>query len=1365
MTPSVQSHMLGGTVDGSSVDSFVYDRLVGPCPMLSVKMSNVDVPCLVDTGSMVTTVTESFFNKCLFHLKKQDCEWLGLKAANGLDIPYVGYVELDVMVLNQCIPKRGILIIKDPVNVALQTRRTVAPGILGMNVLRECYQRLFQQFGTSLFQTPLVQSAAPMVRRALRQCEKTEAITNSTVAFKVKVLGDRPICIPAGTLFMVPVTCPQLPLAEFLLEPLGPDEGTLPEGLLISPALLHAEYGTLYAPITNVSSLDVWLPPRRVVGTVQVASVAVEASASLAFSVSQMASEHVASIATQQVPTENIVEGLEFPSFDGLTEEQAIQAKSLLLRYSSLFSKDEGDLGCTDLITHEIPLQDEVPVRQPYRRLPPSQYDLVKKHIKQLLDSQIVRESSSPYSSPIVVVTKKDGSIRLCVDYRQLNAKTRKDAYPLPRIEESLDALSGARWFSTLDLASGYNQVPVAEKDKFKTAFCTPFGLFEFNRMPFGLCNSPGTFQRLMERMFGDQRYHSVLLYLDDVIVFSSSVSQHLERLEEVFSRLQQQGLKVKLSKCNFFQKQVKYLGHVVSAEGVATDPGKLEAVREWMRPMHLAELRSFLGFAGYYRRFVKGFASLAAPLHQLVSRLSGPKRKGKTPQIPLGSVWNETCEHAFESIKHRLIMAPVLAYADFTKPFVLEVDASHGGLGAVLSQEHDGKLRPIAYASRGLRPTERNMDNYSSMKLELLAVKWAVTEKFREYLLGSNFIIYTDNNPLSHLQTAKLGAVEQRWASQLASFNFTIKYRPGRSNGNADALSRQYLERFISGTDVPPVLVGQFSKGLGKEVECNEVVALAGRSVEDLSLLQGMDPVIGPVLKFFRSGSQPSSEERDTMSVGSKELLRHWERLVEKGGTLYRVIRLPGECKDTFQVVLPQCLQEEVLRSVHDGHGHQGIDRTLQLVRSRCFWPGMTRRVEQWCQQCERCILSKAVQPKIRSFQGSIQASRPHEILAIDFTILEPASDGRENILVFTDVFSKYTQAVATRDQRASTVAQMLVQHWFHRFGPPSRIHSDQGRNFESMVVQQLCKIYGVKKSRTTPYHPQGNGQCERFNRTLHDLLRTLPPEQKKYWPRHLSQVTYAYNSTAHHVTGMTPYYLMFGCDPRLPVDFLLGRSEEGSFSPTEDWVRDHQESLRVAHDHVKQQVQAKVEKRNQRYNEKVNDGGLEEGQLVHLRNHVKGRNKIQDFWDPGLYRVIRGPSGNGAVYAVTPVSGDGPVRTVHRDELRKAIGRPSIEMPDSPMVLDPEGSVSGSSFDEETAGESWVVLLEGSSDHLVQSDELIPSPPGFNEVRECREVGPLQSSVPLRRSARSSAGHHSNPNRLPRPLVVGQPNIGEEQ
>ncbi|XP_056108553.1 uncharacterized protein LOC130086512 [Rhinichthys klamathensis goyatoka] len=385
-----------------------------------------------------------------------------------------------------------------------------------------------------------------------------------------------------------------------------------------------------------------------------------------------------------------------------LSREEAQRVRTLLVEYQAVFSAHEGDLGCTSLISHEIPLLDDVPVRQRYRRLPPSEYEVVKAHINQLLEAQIIRESCSPYASPIVLVRKKDGSLRLCVDYRQLNQKTRKDAFPLPRIEESLDALSGANWFSTLDLVSGYNQVPVAEKDKAKTAFCTPFGLFEFNRMPFGLCNAPSTFQRLMQRLFGEQHCQSLLLYLDDVVVFSSSISQHLERLEGVLSRLGQEGLKAKLEKCTFFKQEVGYLGHVISSAGVSTDPGKIEAVAQWRRPTQVAELRSFLGFTSYYRRFVEGFAKMAAPLHKLVAELVGTKARKRTGR-DFAAAWTEACEQSFEGLKAKLTSTPVLAYANFALPFILEVDASHSGLGAVLSQEQDGKVRPIAYASRGL--------------------------------------------------------------------------------------------------------------------------------------------------------------------------------------------------------------------------------------------------------------------------------------------------------------------------------------------------------------------------------------------------------------------------------------------------------------------------------------------------------------------------------------------------------------------------------------------------------------------------------------------------------------------------------------
>lgn len=325
--------------------------------------------------------------------------------------------------------------------------------------------------------------------------------------------------------------------------------------------------------------------------------------------------------------------------------------------------------------------------------------------------------------------------------------------------------------------------------------------------------------------------------------------------------------------------------------QGVSTDPDKVAAVKEWSRPVHLAELRSFLGFASYYCRFIDGFAKLARPLHELVTRLSGSARKGKTPRLPLASVLDAECENSFQTLKTKLVTAPVLAYADFRKPFVLEIDASHQGLGAVLSQEQGGKLRPIAYASRGLRRTERNMENYSSMKLECLALKWAVCDKFREYLLGNDFI-YTDNNPLCHLQTSKFGALEQRWLSQLASFNFVIKYRPGRVNRNADALSRQAMNNVFPGTELPQVLQQQV-RGRSPErvvVSAIEVAALPGCSQVDLSHLQKADPVLGPIAKAWEAGSVLRSSELTGRDRAVKELSRQWDRLCEKDGCLYRL-------------------------------------------------------------------------------------------------------------------------------------------------------------------------------------------------------------------------------------------------------------------------------------------------------------------------------------------------------------------------------------------------------------------------------------------------------------------------------------------
>lgn len=1328
---------------------------------------------------MVTTLSESFFKR---HFQSGDdgqlqkCNWLQLRAANGLEIPYLGYLELDITVLGKVLPGMGVLVVRDPPYSGSVAK---APGLLGMNVIGGCYGELFQQHGPTLFQSSIIQRASEGWKDALSECHKLDCLPETGRLGRVKVGGRSSVRVPAGSLQMVAATCAThvgRALRSVLFEP---TTSLLPAGLLASKAYLSVEDGRVWVPIVNVGAQDVWLPRRATLGEVFAVELKTGTAVTLERDGETECVVQVNTIQAQQVPLD-----LSAVSWPSLSPDQDQKSRELLQKYSCVFSQGEGDIGCTDLVQHEIPLLDNAPVRQRYRRLPPSQYDLVRTHIGELLDRGVVRVSCSPYSSPIVVVQKKDGTIRLCVDYRQLNAQTRKDAFPLPRIEESLDALTGATFFSTLDLASGYNQVSMAEHDKAKTAFCTPFGLFEFNRMPFGLCNAPGTFQRLMERIFGDERFHSLLLYLDDIVVFSSDFKSHLQRLELVFERLKHHNLKLKLKKCSFFQSEVKYLGHVISAAGVSTDPEKIRAVEEWRRPRTLTELRSFLGFASYYRRFVEGFARLAAPLHRVVGALQGSKKKRGSSSLE--GHWDDDCEAAFRGLKCRLVSTPVLLYADFSKPFILETDASHAGLGAVLSQEHEGKRRPVAFASRGLHASERNMSNYSAMKLELLALKWSVTEKFREYLLGTKFTVYTDNNPLSYLQTAKLGAVEQRWASQLALFDFDIKYRSGVLNKNADALSRlpdppapASMSEMAPGTAIPLVL--QRAQPSVHPVSphaasCGTIDAFPVRGKPELKALQAADPVLAPVLGYWQRGRKPTADERKLESADVLKLLRQWPRLQARDGVLYRRVRLPGDAVETLQLLLPRSLRSEVFSALHNDHGHQGGERTGRLIRERCYWPGLQKDLEQWCSKCERCIVSKGGQPKLRTFPGHLLASKPLEVIALDFTLLERASDGQENVLVITDVFSKFTQAYPTPNQKANTVARILTEKWFYSYGVPKRIHSDQGRSFENDLLRSLCTLYGVQKSRTTPYHPQGNGQCERFNRTLHDLLRTLPPAKKRQWPKHLPQVVFAYNTTVHSSTGYSPYELMFGRKPFLPVDALLGFHDCDGEGSVEDWVQEHQERLRVAYDLAGRHLEEAAAKRAS-CQPQANAELLPVGTIVYRRNHVQGRNKIQDVWGPVKYRVVRCLDDEGRVYAICPVEGEGPVKNIHRTELRVCSLCPGPEP--GPSAGTPErGTESGASNQEDESEEDTEWLVPATP---IQQQEFMgpsiaspvrvadPPAPGAEQhesptvpVSPPQDVGrPLveddvSAEVIPRRSSRAQRGCHSNPHRLPRSVAA---------
>ena len=466
------------------------------------------------------------------------------------------------------------------------------------------------------------------------------------------------------------------------------------------------------------------------------------------------------------------------------TPEQQQRAKDVIKKYSFLFAMGTLDLGKTNLVKHKIELTDYTPIKDRYRRIPPHQYEEVRKHLKEMLDVRAIRRSNSPWASPVVLVHKKDGSLRFCIDLRKLNARTIKDAYSLPRIEDALDSLNGACIFTSLDLKSGYWQVELDESSIPLTAFKVgPLGFYECVRMPLGLTNAPATFQRLMELCLGELHLEWCIIYLDDIIIFSKNPDDHLTRLEGVFERLAKAGLKLKPSKCEFFRSSLKYLGHIVSKNGIATDPRKVKAILDWPRPKTVTEVRSFTGFTNYYRRFIKGYAKVARPLHELTSGENGKKKHSKVQ-------WTDRCQESFDSLKKICSESPVLAYADYAKPFVLHTDASTTGLGAVLYQkQEDGKERVIAYASRTLNRAERN---YDAHKLEFLALKWAVTDRFHEYLYGATFEVFTDNNPLTYiLSTAKLDAMGHGWVASLGPYNFKLNYKPGKLNTDADSLSR----------------------------------------------------------------------------------------------------------------------------------------------------------------------------------------------------------------------------------------------------------------------------------------------------------------------------------------------------------------------------------------------------------------------------------------------------------------------------------------------------------------------------------------------------------------------------------------------
>lgn len=1190
---------------------------------------------MLDSGSQVSTLSEHYYKEQLAHLPLHKItDLLQVETAGEHTLPYSGYIEVQLKLPEIENTQSALLLVVPSTSYHHET-----PILLGTNVIGRCLEQWKEETKNRKASLPTPWSVAKRCLTAQEQnIKRNEGIgivqvssrshitiqSNETVTFLGKV---------------------KTPLSNQRLAITSPmKKSVLPDGVEICPTLVKTS-NEVPITVSNLSLQTLVLAPSATVCQLQ----------------------------EVELEDYQYLKDLQHhdtfkPKFDlketeeNLSTEQYQQFQEMLLQWESVFSDDDLTLGHTDAVKHRITLKDEQPFKDRYRRIPPGMLDELRQYLKQMLDAGVIRESHSPWASNIVPVRKKDGKLRVCIDYRELNKRTIKDAHAIPRIEEILDQLNGKKFFSVMDLKSGYWQVDVEENDKQYTAFTVgPLGLFECNRLPFGLSNSPATFQRLMQKVLGDMSPEFSTVYLDDILIYSESYEEHLQHLRLVFDRLENYGLKINSKKCQFFRKRVKYLGHILSDEGVEVDSEKTEVLKNWKIPENVEELRSFLGFTGYFRKFVRDYSKLAKCLNDLLAG-NGPlsnRRKKKMREKATKWKWSSEHQKAFDTLIDRLTTPPVLAYPDFNLPFLLHTDASLLGLGAVLLQEQDGKERVLAYASRGLKKSERN---YPAHKLEFLSMKWAITDKFKDVLYGHKFTVITDNNPLTYVLTsAKLDATGQRWIAELASYDFDIRYRSGRKNTDADTLSRLPRKIENDSTSLSSEVVraignGQLTSGAIDSISMNmQVLQHLPEFEEDQDenkfhswrKAQREDPSISIVLRRM---SQKHTQKEENVNQEVKLLWKEHSKLFLKRGVLYRKINERGT--DCHQLVLPKAHRKQAMKGLHDDVGHPGKERTLNLLRQRFYWPQMDKEVDEMVTNCSNCIRRKRRGPVAPLV--NISTSQPMELVCMDYLTLEPSKGGIENVLVITDHFTRYSQAYTTPNQNAKTTAKALFDNFIVHYGFPARLHSDQGRNFESDIIKQLCNLAGIKKSHTTPYHPMGNGMVERFNRTLLGMLGTLSEEKKMDWKTYIKPLVHAYNATRHESTGFSPFYVMFGRHPRLPVDVLMGIPEDSEKQDTyNDFISNLRERLDFTYKLVNQEATKSREKQKHQYDKKVTSSTLRPGDRVLVKaTSFQGKHKLSYKWEEEPYIVSSQPHDNIPVYIISREC-DGLTKTVHRNLL----------------------------------------------------------------------------------------------------------------
>ncbi|CAF3506519.1 unnamed protein product [Rotaria socialis] len=856
--------------------------------------------------------------------------------------------------------------------------------------------------------------------------------------------------------------------------------------------------------------------------------------------------------------------------------QQQEKLYSLLKHFHKTFDTTKHSIAHTRIehVINTVP--HSPPASRPYTQ--PDKEEAMYKMIQEFLHAGLIQESHSPYAAPAILVKKKDDSYRFVVDYKRLNSITIKDSSPLPNMEDAIRKLGqGYSYFSKLDLKSGFYQIPINEGDKEKTAFVTPFGLYQFNVLPMGLKNSPPTFQKVMTDTLKACRLFS-LVYLDDIIVFSKSFSEHLHHLEQVLLALQAKNLVLNPPKCELVAKQIDYLGHSISQDHITPMQDKIEAILQINEPRSLGQANRFIGALGWYRKFIPHFATVAAPIHAITNLTKINRRKFR---------WGFAQSQAFHKLKQMLITEPLfLHYPIQDKPLILATDASGIGIGGVLQQEVGGKIHNLYYHSQLMTKCERK---YSAIEKEALAI-YKCFERMRPVLLGRSITLITDHCPLCHImeKTVRNARVD-RITHLIQEYNIEkVVHIKGTENCLPDFLSRYSQEEdddlfeveyglgskeykpsptslttqtdrispLMSTSKQPRTLAVmnlRSRKNLQKSVSASTSVDddvntdddLDSKNSNEFSQLHETIPNFSH--NYFDLNTLKDKQTEDPEIQQIIEQIKnksHTLSFVFKDDVLYKLQTPSRNSKRKIKVIyLPSSMVLSLLKACHDdpmSGAHFGTDRTYLKIKNQYWWPHMRNSIQKYIKSCTLCQQYNISRHRKHGQLRPISPpDGPFSLVGIDYCgPLKRTPRDNQYVLVITDYFTRYTTAIALPNCTAETTAQALFNEYFCKYGVPCTILSDQGSHFQNQLMANIKRLIGYNHIYSTPYHPQTNGIVERFNSTFIPQIAKLQDAENNNWDEYLQAVVFAYNTGVHKTTKYSPFEMLYGRAPYLPIN-----------------------------------------------------------------------------------------------------------------------------------------------------------------------------------------------------------------------------------